>query len=450
MTLILELSTDPVREGRDLVYETQASHLGDCWASVNLLLRMSENNGQVIRVSDYSDTGHFIGSGAPLEETGGMVFRISQLLESKGRLKIAHEFGEIKASSNDAFQNPYFPIKGGWKGQGSNKVACHLTGGTSWNQNLSKNEVERVVWELRRRGYDPIPVGLPLSLEESVEVMRGCGMFVGIDSGLSHVAHSFTGLPVHIMQARLPKEHVQWIHGVQEYFLESTAQSLVDHMGPPTECSEREDVPAKDVLILTANSLDYQKLSEISAPNKREYAERAGFRFAHWPMSDYCLKPWGERIMLMQKALKDCGWLWFTGADVMVTNYMIDCRKFMEGDLVIGWDNHGINNDSFFLKNSVAGNAFLEAVLEKRGECPDDQTAMWRVIADGVVPDLEVSIRPQSYFNSYRYDLYHNYMEWPAAKEGQWLGGHFVLHLPGLPMAQRLATMRQTLGMVIK
>ncbi len=75
---------------------------------------------------------------------------------------------------------------------------------------------------------------------------------------------------------------------------------------------------------------------------------------------------------------------------------------------------------------------------------------MWHVISHHLVPDLSVDIRPQREFNSYRYDLYDNNQGAPAEMEGQWLGGDFLLHLPGLPIDKRLELMQEHKKYVIK
>jgi hypothetical protein len=61
---------------------------------------------------------------------------------------------------------------------------------------------------LEEQGYELVKLGLPMTLSESIEVMCDCELFVGIDSGMSHMAHSI-GIPVYLKGfPRLKKTHV--------------------------------------------------------------------------------------------------------------------------------------------------------------------------------------------------------------------------------------------------
>jgi ADP-heptose:LPS heptosyltransferase len=48
-----------------------------------------------------------------------------------------------------------------------------------------------------------VKVGLPLTLEESIEAMAHSRLHINVCSGLSHVAHSLKGLPLLLIQYRL-------------------------------------------------------------------------------------------------------------------------------------------------------------------------------------------------------------------------------------------------------
>jgi len=66
-----------------------------------------------------------------------------------------------------------------------------------------------------------------------------------------------------------------------------------------------------------------------------------------------------------------------------------------------------------------------------------------------------IKIVPQRTINSYNYDLYpgsipHVYKKDLLGNDGQWQSGDFLIHWPGIPLAQRLVLAQDMLKQVIK
>lgn len=60
------------------------------------------------------------------------------------------------------------------------------------------------------QGIETISVGLPLSMQDCALRLSQATAFVGVCSGMSHLAHSVKGLPVYLLQYQLD---VAWWHG---------------------------------------------------------------------------------------------------------------------------------------------------------------------------------------------------------------------------------------------
>ena len=190
--------------------------------------------------------------------------------------------------------------------------------------------------------------------------------------------------------------------------------------------------------LLTAASKDFWPLMALTSPNKLEYCLRHGVQLSvavHDPELLGVSGNWGEREYFMADALNSysCDWLWFMGADTLITNMQIDVRSLCDPDfdLIIGKDINGINNDSFLLQNTKASHDFLRRVISRR-DMETDQCAM-RAEMDH--PSMRSKIVSQRVFNSFKYDEYH-YGEY---EQGNWQDGDFVLHLPGMNNARRFA-----------
>ena len=200
------------------------------------------------------------------------------------------------------------------------------------------------------------------------------------------------------------------------------------------------------ITLLMAASEEYWSLMELSGPNKMEYCLRHKVQLA-MAVHDRIGSDgnWGQRPQFMLDALDsyDPDWLWFMGADTLITNMKIDIRKLctLNKDFIIGVDVHGINNDSFLLQNNKASRDFLKRIL-CRHDMPTDQHAMH--FEKGV--NLRTSLVPQRLFNSYKYDEY-QYGEQP---KGTWRPEDFVIHFPGMPNERRIALMTEYLGKVVR
>lgn len=186
-------------------------------------------------------------------------------------------------------------------------------------------------------------------------------------------------------------------------------------------------------------------MMELSAPNKMEYSLRHGIQLSvavHGRIGSD--GNWGERPMYMLDGLEayDCHWLWFMGADTLITNMQTDIRTLCnpQKDFIIGVDVNGINNDSVLIQNTKAAKDFLKRVICRR-DLPTDQHAMhFEMNAGG----CRASLVNQRVFNSFKYDEY-NYGEYP---KGNWQDGDFVIHFPGMSNERRTKLMAEYLGKV--
>lgn len=194
--------------------------------------------------------------------------------------------------------------------------------------------------------------------------------------------------------------------------------------------------------ILTISSKSYWELFKLTTPNKLNYCLKYGFTL-HAVHSE---NVWRQKLQL--DVLKYCDWLWFLGADTIITNYNIDAKSlcYSNADFVIGLDEYGINNDSFFIRNCPKSMEFLTKVLFLLNRSyPNDQEAMKQVIKD--MPEYRVKIVNQKLLNSY-YNL--EYGRPLTAERGNWEKGDLVLHTPGIhDISRRYEILKNHLDLVI-
>lgn len=201
--------------------------------------------------------------------------------------------------------------------------------------------------------------------------------------------------------------------------------------------------------ILTANSPEFAELAALTVANKRQYAERHGYKFIHaiHPPGKTLYQIGWERATLWREVLPTLGtneWLWFLGCDTLIMNHEISandrCSRLTNGeaDMLIGLDALGINCDSWFIRKCKRSIDFLDYVVSQEGKLPNEQEALWQGIGE---LRIDCVIRPQRLFNSYLTHLYPN----QPARGGTHQPGDFVLHLPALGYEHRISLIRHYL-----
>lgn len=205
------------------------------------------------------------------------------------------------------------------------------------------------------------------------------------------------------------------------------------------------------ITLLTVSSAnnDYWNVLSMSSPNKLEYCLRHRIQLSVASHKNYNpYTNWGEREMFVLDALNsyDTEWVFFQGADTLITNMTVDIRTLLdpEFDVIIGIDINGINNDSMFFQNTPNTKEFLKRVMYKRNGSANDQVAMEQIMAE--MPQLRVSRVSQRLFNSMKYDEY-GYGAYP---QGNWQPGDFVIHFAGLANQRRIQLITEYLERVIR
>lgn len=218
--------------------------------------------------------------------------------------------------------------------------------------------------------------------------------------------------------------------------------------------------------IATIYTEDIKNLAVITVEyNKRKYCEKHGYDLMV-KTEGFVLKHLGfEKIRYVLDLLKSgtYDWVYWCGADTMITNYNIKLESLIDLNyhFVISADVWDLNSDSFLIRNSPEGIAFFEHVLrmhdtyiDKDGKAvdfgtrlPDGGHRAWG--EQGAMCDLKdqykeiIKINPQKVMNSYLYELYPSEWHRPGldcnGNDGSWSDGDFLVHWPGLPHNYRLS-----------
>jgi hypothetical protein len=180
-----------------ICYRLWNEGLGDHWASLNLLAHMCLISGKPIAYSHPQK--------AKIDRAGVILDLLD--LSHMRRFIVGH--ADQKTEDLDGFDvwaTPYFATRVRWSLQGMVPTLCvHFDGiSTAHDKNPSKDEQEQILAWAAARGLRVVVLGDPaMPLQDMIKHLATCALFVGCDSGPSHVAHS-VGCPTYLLEYNLP------------------------------------------------------------------------------------------------------------------------------------------------------------------------------------------------------------------------------------------------------
>lgn len=210
-------------------------------------------------------------------------------------------------------------------------------------------------------------------------------------------------------------------------------------------------------ILLTSHSKEYQALADLTLPSKLEYCMKWNCALvAKYHRSGVDIA-W-DRPRIWLETLERCDWLFFTGADVAITNFDTPMLPRQPGDFFFAVDHNGLQSDSWIMRNCGATQDFLRSVIAAENRFTNEQDAMQVLLSSE--PDYErfrqridarhnefrntvfqqelnrskvhCQIVPRKLLNAYPAKFY------PVCPEDAWDETSMCLHLPGMSLERRL------------
>lgn len=173
---------------------------GDCWAILNHAIRHSLKEGEPAYVSEYVCAGAHLVPGMPTRgEYVGNLLReqLAEIDQPKGSCVIIADevVTELRKITVEEYPFPYYPTKHQWK-PGPHGRICVQLDNNQVPENCARSikfheRVELLEW-LKNKSH--VILGKPLSVADCARIASECDLFIGMDSGMSHLAHS-VGVP---------------------------------------------------------------------------------------------------------------------------------------------------------------------------------------------------------------------------------------------------------------
>jgi len=198
MNLDTDIDLDPTKE---IVVAPYNRCFGDCWAVLNHAIRRSILRKKTVWVSDCVCAGAHMVPGLPSrgEYVGSLVQeQLDELATpSTADVKVASKVVlEPRKITVEEFVHPYYPAKHRWKFGPYGRI-CIQTDNSQTPENCARSfkrhEREALYKWLEGKNY--VILGKPMSTSQCAEIATTSDVFIGMDSGMSHLCHS-VGIPM--------------------------------------------------------------------------------------------------------------------------------------------------------------------------------------------------------------------------------------------------------------
>lgn len=186
-----------------MIYHAIGTHLGDCWSSLNYVLFQDDPCISMYFLSH--------SRGWKKRNAGKHFRKMIPLFKDGDRIKVTEELPTVRLTWRGIYNVPgYHETVYPWAGEGSKKVAYQFNGrNNGFAKNCKPWEEAWILEVLCELGYEPVQMGLPKSLKQSIKDLSRCCAFVGVESGFSVVSQSIVGLPITIIRNQIEEESIR-------------------------------------------------------------------------------------------------------------------------------------------------------------------------------------------------------------------------------------------------
>lgn len=198
--------------------------------------------------------------------------------------------------------------------------------------------------------------------------------------------------------------------------------------------------------IISYHDATYQPLADITwNQNKIPYCERYGYQCSYEPLRGVGHPGQLQKVEMINRELEnpELEWLWWTGCDLMITNFTIKIEDKIDNDyhMVIATDCNGFNADSILIRNSQESRDYWKMVGEVVPTLHWHWEGEQKVIKDTYANYKDqIKVVPQREINAYNYEIYNGaYPPFDYLNtNGNWQQGDWVIQWPGAALEDRI------------
>lgn len=210
-----------------IIYRPWHQHLGDQWATVNLMLAKSTCQDAPVFLSTQQNDRNL----RPVHEAILRHIQVPWPRHFDGGVKLTDTPGNTDLEGYDVWATPYYPTRHiRWNARQAHTTICYQFDGVSIadQKNPPPGELALLLDWIHRSGFEAVRLGLPMTIEEDIVALANAVAFIGVDSGMSHIAHS-TGTPTFLLEYQ---NAVVTTHRGKAYIVAQGFEDLARHRWP--------------------------------------------------------------------------------------------------------------------------------------------------------------------------------------------------------------------------
>lgn len=128
-----------------------------------------------------------------------------------------------------AYNHEYLPTKIRWENRRSRIISFQFDSRSNKDlKNCSSEEISRFREVIFKSGYRLVDLGNTCDLTAAVNIMSISEVFIGLDSGMSHVAQS-VGVPIFLIANQMKKDFLQQVYNNKPIVFYQTMEHLLSN-----------------------------------------------------------------------------------------------------------------------------------------------------------------------------------------------------------------------------
>lgn len=170
----------------------------------------------------------------------------------------------------------------------------------------------------------------------------------------------------------LNKNDIKFFHGCKSV---AELDKCIRHMKDnaynqvlPIIIKNKRPEGAKKIAIVTLFDKNYEKVAEISIPNKIKYAKKHGYDFLYYNKSiDLSRPPQWSKVKAIEYTLHDYDWVWWIDIDALIMEFDVKLESIIDEnyDIIFTANKFSyLSNGSSFFKNTEITKKFLKDCYE--------------------------------------------------------------------------------------
>lgn len=187
------------------------------------------------------------------------------------------------------------------------------------------------------------------------------------------------------------------------------------------------------------HTTNWNELVAITRPLLQEYCDDYGYELNIKEVPPYHVYTGIEKLKQIVDVLKEDDIALVMDADACITNLTIPIESFLEE----GRDwylSDGLNMGVFLIRATELNIAIIKLIISEIEagifDCEQDAIQLHKKHIKNLC------IKKHPCFNSYLSELYPEVPQPVNEQQGQWVEGSYILHLPALPLSQRIEIMK--------